>query len=143
MTHEPIDRATGVRLAGMFQRGDEAEDVDVGSNHLRGRLCVGGAADHHVGRRDERRFGFQVEFAPELAELLERRVSLLVAGMDQALGGCTEAGADAQRRPFARWTPDYPFVNVRVTTRPVRGPGTEPSGRVVSSVPFGVPSATV
>lgn len=41
----------------------------------------------------------------------------------------TQAGADAQRRPFARWTPDYPFVNVRVTTRPVRGPGTQPSSR--------------
>ncbi len=39
----------------------------------------------------------------------------------------TQAGTDAQRRPFARWTPDYPFVNIRVATRPVRGPGTQPS----------------
>ena len=42
----------------------------------------------------------------------------------------TGAGADGQRVPFARWTPDdYPIVNIRVSTRPVRGPGTQPAAR--------------
>lgn len=40
-----------------------------------------------------------------------------------------DAGADAQRRPFASWTPDLPFVNVRVSTRAVRGPDTQPASR--------------
>ena len=30
----------------------------------------------------------------------------------------TEAGADGQRHPFARWTPDYPIVNILVSSQP-------------------------
>lgn len=41
----------------------------------------------------------------------------------------TEAGADAQRRPFARWTPAYPIVNILVSTRAVRDEDTRPSPR--------------
>lgn len=41
----------------------------------------------------------------------------------------TDAGADAQRLPFARWTPEYPIVNILVSTRPVRVPGTRPTAR--------------
>ena len=31
----------------------------------------------------------------------------------------TDAGADAKRRPFARWAPAYPIVNIAVSTRPI------------------------
>jgi hypothetical protein len=41
----------------------------------------------------------------------------------------TEAGADAERRPFVRWMPDYPIVNIRVSTRPVSDPTGQPSSR--------------
>ena len=41
----------------------------------------------------------------------------------------TEAGADVQRRPFARWTPDYPIVNILVSTRAVRDEDTRPALR--------------
>ena len=32
----------------------------------------------------------------------------------------TGAGVDAQRHPFARWTPTWPLVNILVSSRPVR-----------------------
>jgi hypothetical protein len=41
----------------------------------------------------------------------------------------TEASADAQRFPFARWTPDYPIVNVLVSSRPARDADTRPTRR--------------
>lgn len=41
----------------------------------------------------------------------------------------TEAGVDAQRRPTARWTPEYPIVNIVVATRPVRDASTRPARR--------------
>lgn len=48
----------------------------------------------------------------------------------------TDAGADAQRRPFARWRPDHPIVNLRVSTRPVRDPGTQPADRYLAQAGF-------
>lgn len=48
----------------------------------------------------------------------------------------SQAGADLKRRPFARWTPTYPIVNVRVSTRPVRDPNTQPSGRYLVQAGF-------
>jgi hypothetical protein len=39
----------------------------------------------------------------------------------------TGAGVDAQRHPFARWTPTWPLVNILVASRPVRrADGTPP-----------------
>ena len=41
----------------------------------------------------------------------------------------TEAGADGQRHPFVRWTPDYPIVNILVSSRPARDADTRPTRR--------------
>ena len=41
----------------------------------------------------------------------------------------SETGADAKRRPFARWTPAYPIVNILVSTRAVTDPDTRPARR--------------
>ena len=44
----------------------------------------------------------------------------------------TDAGADVRRLPFARWRPDYPVVNVRVSTRPTRDAADRPAARYVA-----------
>lgn len=41
----------------------------------------------------------------------------------------TEAGADGQRLPFVRWKPDYPIVNILVSSRPARDADTRPTRR--------------
>lgn len=51
------------------------------------------------------------------------------AGQGLAPITLTEAGADGQRRPFARWTPAYPIVNVLVSTRPIRAADGRPAQR--------------
>jgi len=48
----------------------------------------------------------------------------------------TDAGVDARRLPFARWSGDYPIVNLRVSTRAVRGPGTQPASRYLAQAGF-------
>jgi hypothetical protein len=41
----------------------------------------------------------------------------------------TQAGADSHRVPFARWAPDHPIVNIRVSTRPTRMADGQPAIR--------------
>ena len=68
-------------------------------------------------------------------------MALVPAASAEAQSGITltGAGADAQRRPFARWTPSFPIVNIAVSTRPVRGADTAPAIRYrVQSGSYGI-----